>query len=84
MSDESNDGKIAELKEKYPELFADYSEMLPEETIVTAIEQYEKLSRPQLYDLIMVLILKLATYEACAGMLGSILDVVPEGKLPKA
>lgn len=57
---EIGEERIAELKSKYPSLFENFGVVLKEEILAKGIDEYENVSREELYETIFALMLKLA------------------------
>lgn len=72
--------EISAFKDKYPELFRTFSEVLNEETLALAVREYELLSKEELYILITTTAVQLSALNSMAN----VIEMLTDGNLPVA
>lgn len=72
--------EISALKDKYPELFKTFSEVMSEEILASTVKEYELLTKEELYILLTTTIFQLSALSSMAD----VVEMLADGNLPVA
>lgn len=88
MDDEqkTTEEKTRELKEKYPNLYAEFVEKqgVPEELVIKAVDEFEGLTREDLYQTLIASIISIAALELSMGLGEALEEFLEKKEVPTA